>query len=685
MIAFTLGQIFLLQTPIFSQTHQKPNIIFILVDDLGVGDVGVFFQNQRKLINNRSKPFFITPYLDSMAKNGAMLDQYCAAPVCAPSRASIMLGQSQGHSNVRDNQFDKAIADNYTLGSVMQKVGYNTVAIGKWGLQGDKQWSENGNAWPAEPLKRGFDHFYGYMRHSDGHEHYPNEGLYAGKKEVYDDHQAITTGLDKCYTGDLWTAMAKKYIIDHENGKDKDKPFLMYLAYDTPHAVLELPATAYPSGFGLNGGVQWLGESGKIINTASGIPDSFIDPEYIQSTYDDDKNPATPETAWPNVYKRYATIIKRIDLQVHDVLTLLKDLKIDKNTLVIFTSDNGPSIESYIKNEPFKANFFESFGPYDGIKRDVWEGGVREPTLVYWPGHIAPATKISNPSIAYDWMPTVLDVAGYKAPVKADGVSLLPELIGKSGQQKSQIYVEYFQGAKTPGYPEFDLAHRNRKRGQMQMMRFGDTVAIRYNIQSPEDDFEIYNIKKDPKQSHNLAKTEDLKQLEQYLKGRVLQMRMADSSAPRPYDNALIPANRMIPSSLKAGWRLTNYQTVTDWISTPNKNEKTQFIRNTEFEGVKNTFFFEGYVDIPEDGYYTFSLQTQGKAFVRLQDIALIDEDEHYQQGSSKSATVHLAKGYHRLKIYVKKLNGVTPKISFTMAQENQKSKDINEVIYVQK
>src|SRR6476659_2322329 len=110
-------------------SNTKPNIIFILTDDLGVGDLGVFFQNQRRIENNRNKPFTITPYLDEMANRGAILDQYCAAPVCAPSRASLLLGQSQGHANVRDNQFDKALADNYTLGSVLQKTGYKTVAI----------------------------------------------------------------------------------------------------------------------------------------------------------------------------------------------------------------------------------------------------------------------------------------------------------------------------------------------------------------------------------------------------------------------------------------------------------------------------------------------------------------------------------------------------------------------------
>src|SRR5690606_5275104 len=165
---------------------------------------------------------------------------------------------------------------------------------------------------------------------------------------------------DKCYTGDLFTAAAKKYIIDHQQGKDAQKPFFIYLAYDTPHAVLELPTQAYPAGGGLNGGLQWLGTPGRMINTASGEPDSYLYPAYAQATYDDDRDPATPEVSWPDTYKRYASVNQRIDEQVGDILQLLRDLKIDEHTLVVFTSDNGPSQESYLPNSyvRYDADFF---------------------------------------------------------------------------------------------------------------------------------------------------------------------------------------------------------------------------------------------------------------------------------------------------------------------------------------
>ena len=151
---------------------------------MGYGDVGAFFQNARAAAHNRAKPSEYTPQLDKLAAEGVQMRQhYCPAPVCAPSRASLMLGVTQGHANVRDNQFDKALANNHTLASVLRQAGYATVAVGKWGLQGA---GRNPTEWPAYPTKRGFDYFFGYARHKDGHEHYPKEGLYDGPKEVWD-------------------------------------------------------------------------------------------------------------------------------------------------------------------------------------------------------------------------------------------------------------------------------------------------------------------------------------------------------------------------------------------------------------------------------------------------------------------------------------------------------------------
>lgn len=247
----------------------KPNIIFILTDDLGYGDIGLFFQNLRQKNNDRSQPWHLTPKLDGMAAEVIKLtDHYCAAPVCAPSRASLLLGVHQGHANIRDNQFDDALENNHTLATILKVAGYKTAAIGKWGLQG-----KSAAAWPAYPTKRGFDDFFGYVRHADGHEHYPKEGLYRGPKELWENEIEISATLDKCYTTDLFSARAKKYILD-QHANNPAQPFFMYLAFDTPHAVDELPTQAYPSGSGKNGGLKWLGKSGNMINTASGKIDS---------------------------------------------------------------------------------------------------------------------------------------------------------------------------------------------------------------------------------------------------------------------------------------------------------------------------------------------------------------------------------------------------------------------------
>lgn len=639
---------------IAQQKNKKvPNIIFILTDDLGYGDVGVFFQNKRAAAQDRSKPFTLTPNLDKMAALGATLpEHYCAAPVCAPSRASLLLGQSQGHANVRDNQFDKALTDNYTLGNVMQKAGYATVAIGKWGLQGDKEWI-------AHPLNRGFDYYYGYMRHSDGHEHYPKEGLYRGKKEVWENRAEVSKDLDNCYTGDLWTARAKKWIVDHQKDKGKDQPFFMFLAYDTPHAALELPTSAYPKGGGLNGGVQWLGKPGEMINTANGIPDSYTHPDYNKATYDDDHNKATAEKPWPDTYKRFATSTRRIDDEVGDILQLLKDLKIDSNTLVVFSSDNGPSIESYLPKPQvrYDANFFSSFGPFDGIKRDVLEGGMRMPVIVNWTGHIPANTVVHSPSISYDWMPTFLDAAGLAAPAVADGVSLLPSLTGKGKQRESMIYSEYFEGGKTPAYPDFAAVNQGRIRKQMQMIRINNMVGIRYDIKSHADNFQIFDVSKDFHQEFDLAKNKNMADLQSQMKDMVLHVRRSDVEAPRPYDTVAVPA--MAHRKLNKGLLWKTYHSATEWIPNP---DGLSLISNGTSAGVSlvdkgsgNMVAFEGFIKIPADGDYIFHLSAAGKAFLRIHDAVLIDEDYGYTSGNEKITKIKLKAGLHPIKLYYQK------------------------------
>lgn len=669
--------LFSIITPANAQQNKskKPNIIFILTDDLGYGDLGVFYQQLRAKANNRSEPWMFTPHLDTLAAHGAMFtQQYCPAPVCAPSRASLMLGVSQGHANVRDNQFDKALENNHTIATVLKTAGYSTAAIGKWGLQGAKKWAANGDSWPAHPLNRGFEYFLGYMRHADGHEHYPKEGPYRKPKEVWENRTNIADQLDKCYTADLWVAAAKKWITHHAKGNDANKPFFLYLAFDTPHATLELPTQAYPAGGGLKGGMQWTGQPGHMITTASGIIDSWTYPGYANATYDNDNNPQTPEVHWPKVYQRYASAVRRIDDGVGDVMQLLRDLQLDQNTLVVFTSDNGPSIESYLPENyaPNHPDFFNSFGPFDGIKRDCWEAGVRMPTIACWPARVAAQKIITTPSVFYDWLPTFAEMAGVPAPARTDGVSLLPSLTGEGQQRSGLIYSEYFQEGTTPDFEEFDANHRNRKRNQMQLVRFGDTVGVRYDIRSASDDFEIYDVVNDPGEKNNLAELHNVQagDLQSRMKQWVLQVRRPDTAAARPYDNELVPAS--VVGSPKPGVEWQGYTGKFPWVPEvatlrPVARGRTKLpLANTNSKVPDGALCFSGYIRVPADGEYTFSLKASGGALLRMHEAVVVDEDYGYKNGEERSGKILLKAGLHAFRLYYKYSSGMGRSLSFS-------------------
>jgi arylsulfatase A-like enzyme len=641
----------------------QPNVVFIMVDDMGWGDIGVFWQNQRKQNNDRSEPWHSTPAIDELAATGAMLtNHYTAAPVCAPSRASLLLGVSQGHANVRDNQFDKALQDTHTLGSVMQQAGYNTATIGKWGLQGGGPSAEGPDDWPAHPLNRGFDYYLGYIKHRDGHEHYPKEGLYRGTHSVWENKTDIAQDLDKSFTTDLWTAAAKRYITEQAQADDSN-PFFLYLAYDTPHAVLELATQAYPEGGGLTGGLQWTGEPGHMINTASGTVDSYVYPEYANAKYDHDKDPTTPEVSWPETYQRYASSCRRIDEGIGDIVTLLKDLGIYENTLVVFTSDNGPSREDYLPRDKYVQNtpdFFNSFGPFDGIKRDTWEGGLREPTIVSWPAQIPANQVIDEPSAMYDWMATLAAAANIAAPARTDGVSLLPLLTGEQSSVEHMVYVEYFNNTPTPSYGEFLESHRGRTREQMQMLRMGEFAGVRYDIQSASDDFELYNVVVDPQESRNLASDAAYQDLQELMKALALQVRRPDPDAPRPYDAALVPGVKS--KLLKRGLSWRAYEGEFPWVSrvsdrTPTVSGSGDRPNATVIEQA-GMLVWDGIVKVPTDGEYGFSIRADGAFVVRLHDALLLDGSYGYETGTEVAATTMLKAGFHPIQIHFLKQTG---------------------------
>lgn len=651
---------------VLADESSKPNVLFILTDDLGIGDIGVFWQNARRTKNNRAEPWHLTPELDAMAAEGLQLRQhYCPAPVCAPSRASLLLGVHQGHANVRDNQFDKKLEDNHTLATVLKHADYATACIGKWGLQGPPS-EKATNGWPGHPMNRGFDDYFGYIGHGAGHQHYPNEN---GKK-LYDKSQEVSADYKGCYTTDLFTARAKRWIGDHHEA-NPEQPFFLYLAYDTPHAILQLPPGPYPDGGGLKGGAQWLGESGRMINTANGIPDSYYHPDYATAKWNHDRKTSTPEQQWPDVYRRYASAVRRIDSCVGDLIQLLKDLKVDNNTLVVFTSDNGPSKESYLP-ESYSPDFFNSFGPHDGIKRDLWEGGIRVGALIRWPDSV-PAGRISNaPSAFHDWLPTFAELAGIPAPARTDGVSLLPTLQNTGKQAQPLTYIEYAQNSRTPNYREFAKNHRIRKRNQMQAIRMGDFMGVRYDTKSHADPFEIYDVVRDPQQKKNLAKHTDFAPLQQQMKDKVLRVRRPNENAKRPYDNELVPSIEAVNVAPGVQWRCYKQTIAVPWVAklddlkpTSSGKDSRPEITAILSEGEQHALF-TGYLKVPTDGEYTLSVTTNSGALLRIHEATVIDADFGYQSDSNASGKILLQAGQHPFRLYFARAAAKMPALQFS-------------------
>ncbi len=617
----------------------RPNIVFILVDDLGWGDLGVLYQNALP-----GPKRLRTPNLDRMAQEGVRLSKhYCPASVCAPSRASLLTGVHQGHATVRDNQFDKALESNHNLATTLKRTGYATAHIGKYGLQGA---GNNPAAWPAYPTKVGFDTFYGFVRHGDGHNHYPAHDTPARpRKEVWWDDQEVSSGLDRCYTSDLWTARAKAYVQDHVASQSA-QPFFLYLAYDTPHAALQRPTGPYPQGSGVTGGVQWTGVPGAMINTASGTVDSYVHPDFAGQ-------------GWTEGEERFATMVRRLDSGIGDLLDTLVELGLDQETLVVLTSDNGPHTESYVPGVGYQANAFDSFGPFDGVKRCSWEGGLRVPTLAWWPGTIPAGREDNTPSQFHDWMPTLNEIGGWTTPARSDGVSLMPLLTGNGSRDDGIVYVEYKSGSSTPSYAEFDASHRGRRRGQSQVIFEGGYKGIRVDIQSATAPFEIYDVDADPREANNLAQSSPaFAALEARMRERVLQLRRPEPSAPRPYDSATVPAASPVPT--RSGLEFEAFEGFWPWLpqfealspvasGTANTLDAASHLTRPIHGGLT----YDGFLQVPAAGDWTFTLESDGGAILRIHDIRAVDGDAsfHGQGGASASGTLRLAAGLHPVRL----------------------------------
>ncbi len=607
---------------------EKPNIIFILTDDLGYGDVGVLFQKQREGVQVQ------TPELDKMAGAGTILNRhYCPAPICAPSRASLITGMHQGHTNVRNMQFDKAIEDNWNFANTLQKVGYHTIHLGKYGLQG---WGHDPEKWAGYPTKRGFDYFYGYVRHVDGHQHYPanewslgDNKSHQGKKQVWENNEEVSAGLDKCYTTDLWTAKAKQLIIS-ETEENPGRPFFMFLSYDTPHAALQLPTVAYPAGKGVKGGIQWLGKPGKMINTAKGTIDDYRDPHYTGKGLTD-------------LAERFATSITRIDHCVGDLLQTLRDLKIDRKTIVVFSSDNGPHRESYLKGKRWSPTVFESAGNFKGSKGSSHEGGLRVPTFAWGPSIIKAGQTSNRPSQFHDWMATFCDYAGLQAPARIDGVSLRPTLGQQGRQRDGVVYVEFNnqQGLYLDGYK-----------------------GLRLKATDHSVDFEIYDTIKDESEALNLANTSDnFRRLQERMKDEVLRLRMPNKHARKPYDGEFVPGLALDERALRQGVQVQSYLGTWNWVPdfTGMTEEGSSLAENINLDLLPaqkdSGLLFSGYLRIPEAGDWTFEGEATGGFIFKVHNKLVIDGDYQYE-GAPLSGTVRLTKGIHPFRLYYRTVVG---------------------------
>jgi arylsulfatase A-like enzyme len=367
---------------------QPPNIIFILADDLGYGDVGCYGQKRIK-----------TPHIDQLAREGMRFtDFYAGCTVCAPSRCVLMTGYHMGHCYVRGNagQRDRAIQilrdQDVTVAEVLKKAGYTTALCGKWGLGEEKS--------IGVPNKQGFDYFFGYLNQHHAHNYYP---AYLFRNEERVPLKNIVPGQGEFGTGvasekveyspDLITAEALQWIEQNQ-----ERPFFLYYAPTLPHAN---------------------NEAGK---EGMEVPDVG---QYAQ-------------TDWPPQQKAHAAMISWLDADVGKLLDVLKRLKIDDKTLIFFSSDNGPHREG--GNDP---DFNDSNGPLRGIKRDLTEGGIRVPFIARWPGKIKAGATSDFVGGFQDLMPTLAELADANAgvPKDIDGISILPTLLGQSDKQQQHDYL----------------------------------------------------------------------------------------------------------------------------------------------------------------------------------------------------------------------------------------------------
>ncbi|MEX2172928.1 MAG: arylsulfatase [Pirellulaceae bacterium] len=410
-----------------------PNVVFILADDLGYGDLGCFGQ---KLIQ--------TPHLDLLAAEGTRFTQaYAGATVCAPSRCSLMTGKHNGHAHVRGNREvqpegqSPLPADTFTLGHLMKRAGYATGIVGKWGL------GHPGSV--STPDKMGFDEFFGYNCQRKAHEYYPEYLWRNGDKVMLGGQQ---------YAHDLLAEESLAFIRRHGA-----EPFFLYLAFTIPHSKLQVP----------------------------------------------DLGPYA-DRDWPENLKKLAAMITRMDRDVGRLMALLKELKLDENTLVIFASDNGAA---------YTDEMFQHSGPLRGHKRDMYEGGIRTPAIARWPGRVPAGATSEQVWAFWDVLPTLAELTGQSPPGGLDGVSILPALVDGKRVEHPPLYFEFHE------------------RGFSQAARIGDWKGVRLAVGAP---LELYDLKTDVAEASNVAADHPdvVRQLDAFLKSARTESELWPIQAGRP-------------------------------------------------------------------------------------------------------------------------------------------------------
>ncbi len=419
----------------YSKELEVPlNVIYILADDLGYGDMGCYGQQKIK-----------TPHIDRMATEGILFTQhYAGCTVSAPSRCALMTGLHTGHTQIRRNQEVKPegqqpmAAGTYTLGQLMQEAGYTTGIFGKWGLGAPGS--------ESVPTKMGFGTFFGYNCQREAHSYYPDHLWHNEQRVDYPENKDYGR---QTYSADIIHEQAKEFIRTN-----KAKPFFAMLTYTLPHAELNLPHDSIYRRY------------------EHAFEEMSHDTPVGQGYYPSEK-PCTS----------FAAMVSRLDLYVGEIMAELKELGIDQQTIVIFTSDNGPHHEGGANPD-----YFDSNGPFRGIKRDLYEGGIRVPMIAWCPGTIPTGVQSDHTSAFWDMMPTLAELTQTELKVETDGLSILPTLLGEKGQkQHDYLYWEFHE------------------QGGKQAIRKGNWKLVRLFANQPDKTtVELYNLSSDPGEEVNL-------------------------------------------------------------------------------------------------------------------------------------------------------------------------------------